>query len=151
MDWFAAGFPRGGRYAEVTRVGDVVREAPSCAAGDRVGDVRARHPAADTVLVTSNGTGDGVAHGVLRSQLEGDQDALAGDVMHLGPITYRANVLFEAPVHYMREHHLANVLVTTPEGVALGLLYLEDAQEYVHEGHEDDEDGHGEHEDAAGA
>lgn len=146
MDWFAAGLPRGGRYAEVTRVGDVVREAPSCAPGDRVGDVLTRHGARGSVLVTSDGTLEGVVHGVLRSQLEEHPDALAGDVMHLGPITYRANVLFEGPVHYMRKHHLDNVIITTPEGVALGLLYLEDALPHVHE-----DDGDGEHEEAAGA
>src|SRR5438477_12470916 len=57
MDWSAAGLPREGRLATVTRAGELARsEVPRCAPDERIEDVRARATAAgwDRAIVVND-------------------------------------------------------------------------------------------------
>lgn len=93
---------------------------------DTVADVRARVGASayGFALVTSR---RGTLLGRLRrAALEGDADAPAEAVMEAGPSTVRA----DTPVEELRERlaarGLRTAVVTTPDGVLLGVVRLED-------------------------
>src|ERR687894_1843776 len=89
-DWFACGLPREGASTEVPWVGDLIRgDVATCAPDARVGDVRDQVVASggDVCLVVNE-------HRVLAGLLRGDAlgkspDALAHEVMELGPRTIR--------------------------------------------------------------
>ena len=71
-------------------------------------------------LVTSTG---GVLFGRLRKAvLEGDADALAGDVMELGPSTVRPHLPLEPLLERLAERDLRTAIVTTPEGRLIGVV-----------------------------
>jgi CBS domain-containing protein len=70
-----------------------------------------------------------VVLGLLRSQeLDADPDAVAQHVMRAGPTTYRSNVPAGEAGARMLERRVDALLVTTPDGVLVGLLRREDAE-----------------------
>ncbi|HEV2458806.1 MAG TPA: CBS domain-containing protein [Ktedonobacterales bacterium] len=129
-DWLAWGLPREGRTAQVPTVGEVARrDVPTCGLADRVGDVKARAQAAglDVCVVVNERR---VVLGLLRSQeLEAsDPEAPAEQVMRAGPTTYRPNVPAREAAARMRAREVDVLTVTTPDGVLVGLLRREDAE-----------------------
>ena len=133
-DWFASGLPRAGRLANVPRAGDIARaDVPTCAPDERVGEVRTRmrDTGWGTCVVVNR---ERVVLGVLRKRsLGADPASAAADVMQPGPRTFRPDVLPEGPLRYMQERGLADVLITTSDGVLVGALRQEDAERHVRE------------------
>jgi CBS domain-containing protein len=128
-DWLAWGLPREGRTAQVPTVGEVARrDVPTCGLADRMADAKARAQAAgydECVVVNARR----VVLGLLRErELDTDPTATAEQVMRAGPTTYRPNVPAGEAGTRMRERRVDALLVTTPDGVLVGLLRREDAE-----------------------
>jgi CBS-domain-containing membrane protein len=133
-DWIAAGLPIEGDQANIPRAIDVVkREVPTCRPSDQIGDVRDQVEAAsdDVCIVT---TDDGIVLGRLRRRaLASDRGKAVHEVMESGPTTTRADAWLEGLVQRLYNAEVTSMLITTPEGTLLGVVYREDAEEYLAE------------------
>ncbi|HEY8489362.1 MAG TPA: CBS domain-containing protein [Dehalococcoidia bacterium] len=134
-DWFAAGLPREGREAGTPRAGDLARrDIPACLPDEGVGQAWERAQAAgwSACAVVDR---ERVVLGLLRARAltRSDPSVRVEDVMHPAPRTYRAGASLDGPVRYMRERGLDAVLITTPDGVLIGMLRRADAEPYVRE------------------
>jgi CBS domain-containing protein len=131
-DWKAAGLPVEGDSKPGLRVADAIAgDAPTCDVGQKVGEVRdlARAAGWETCVVVA---GDGVVVGRLRSPAwDTEADATVGEVMEPGPSTVRPDASLEPLVGRMRKKSTPQVLVTTPEGVLVGVLFFDDADRLV--------------------
>ena len=134
VDWFAAGLPMEGGLASVPTVGDIARgDVPTCAPGEKVGEVRGRVRGAgwDRCVVVNE---ERVVLGLLREkELASDPEATAEEAMRSGPTTVRPDTPAEKMAERMRKRGTASVLVTTPDGRLIGLLYRKDADRPAHE------------------
>ena len=127
-DWFAAGLPREGRDARVPRVADVAeREVETCRLDERAGDVRHRvgSDGGKPLIVVD---AERVVLGLVNS------DALAGDpaipveeVMDSAPVTFRPNIRAGEMPDYLKKQGVQHAIVTTSDGVLVGLLHLQPA------------------------
>lgn len=128
-DWFASGLPREGTKAQTPRAADVARrDVPTCRVEDDLKDVRERVRAAgwDTCIAINE---DGVVLGRLRKHtLEGEGESSVEAAMDPGPASYRPNVPIATMLDRLREAHAASTLITTSDGVLLGVLYRKDAE-----------------------
>ena len=122
-----AGLPVEGTSTLRPRLIDVVRrDVPTCALGERLGDVRDRVLAAgwDACVVVS---GQRVVLGLLRAkELQADPDLLVEVAMRPGPSTYRPFVSVEDMRRTMTERNLENSPVTTGDGKLVGLVRKQD-------------------------
>lgn len=127
LDWKTAGLPVEGTNAQQPRLVDVVRrDVPTCALGERVGDVRDRVAAAgwDACVVVSSGH---VVLGLLRAQqLKADPQQLVDQVMRPGPSTYRPFVSVAEMRGIMSDRNLESSPVTTSDGRLVGLVRRQD-------------------------
>jgi hypothetical protein len=93
QDWTGAGLPTEGTSAQRPRLADVARrDVPTCALGERLGDVCDRAAAAgwDACVVVSP---ERVVLGLLRArELSADPDLAVEQAMRPGPSTYRPSV-----------------------------------------------------------
>jgi hypothetical protein len=48
--------------------------------------------------------------------------------MEAGPTTYRPNKALDAIAEYMRKNERDEVLITTPEGQLIGIVYRQDVE-----------------------
>lgn len=123
VDWLARGLPREGDDADVPRAGDLARDDVVLARLDEpMREIRPRveHSPYGFALVASNG---GTLLGRLRkAALEGDPHARAEDVMEPGPSTVRASAPLDALRERLDEGGFTTAVVTTPEGVLLGVV-----------------------------
>ncbi len=134
VDWLANGLPVEGNLADLPRAGDVARsDVPTCRLTEIIGDVRARVQASDhTLCVVTND--EGVVLGRLGARaLRGDPKALVEDVMESGPTTTRPGDPLDAIKERLQNRRVGGMLVTTPEGRLVGLLYREDAEQLLGE------------------
>jgi CBS domain-containing protein len=122
-DWIAAGLPtvRAGKPSR--RVLDAVRlDVPTCDP-DTPAMLALQRAAAqgwDRCVVTA---GQGTVVGILRAgRISANEQARADEVMQPGPATIRAHEDLEATRLRMRERDVAHLLVTTPEGVLIGVV-----------------------------
>jgi Mg/Co/Ni transporter MgtE len=126
-DWFAAGLPREGRDARTPRVADIARrDVPTCRLDERAAAVRDRIRAeADgaCVVVDENRVVLGV---VSTDTLNAAPDTPVGEVMDASPVTFRPNVRTGELPDYLKTRRLARALVTTSDGVLIGLLRGDD-------------------------
>jgi CBS-domain-containing membrane protein len=125
-DWIAAGLPTEGTAAGRPRVTDVMDRAPAtCAPEEVVSEVVARvGSAAATVCVVVNERR--VVQGRLRLDRFDPGDARpAGDIMEPGPTTVRANADPAETIERMRRRGASTVIVSTPDGVLLGVVHAE--------------------------
>jgi hypothetical protein len=139
-DWFAAGLPREGTGSTLPRARDVVREAAAtCVLSDRVGEaaLRARAAGQTGCLVLTEGR---VLLGRVRD-LEADSDALVEEVMESGPTTVRSDDPLEPLVARLLARDVPQVIVTTSDGVLVGLLDRVEAEAHLAEGDRAEEDG----------
>jgi hypothetical protein len=131
-DWKAAGLPVEGSGNQSLRVDDATTgDVPTCDVEERASEVRDRVRAAgwDTCVVVA---GDGVVVGRLRSPAwDTELEASVGEVMEPGPSTVRPDASLEPLVGRMRKKKTPQVLVTTPGGVLVGVLFFEDADRLV--------------------
>ncbi len=128
-DWMAWGLPREGSSASVPTVGEVAsRDVPTCALGDTVGDARDRARAAGSDLCAVV-TGGRIVLGLIRGkQLDSDPGATVEEVMRPGPTTYHLDSKAPEAAQRMRERGVSALLVTSPDGVLVGVLRREDAE-----------------------
>lgn len=129
VDWLARGAPREGEQAAALRAAEAVRDdVVSCGLGDRLADVRPRVEASPYgfALVVSDG---GTLLGRLRRDaLDGALEATANDVMEPGPSTIRADTPLDTLRDRLEQRELTTAIVTTPEGVLLGVVRRADLE-----------------------
>ena len=139
-DWFAAGLPRAGTRAPLLRAKDVVREAAAtCRLTDRIGEAaeRARAAGQDACLVLTEG---GVVLGRVRGRaFDADPATPVETVMEAGPTTVRPDEPLEAFVERLRGRDVASVIVTSSDGILLGMLHREDAERRLAGGAEEEQ------------
>jgi rhodanese-related sulfurtransferase len=127
VDYLARGLPREGEKAEERRPIDVLRDdVVRCGLGDAADEVRERIDASPHGfgLVVSE---DQVVLGRLRrSSLDDAEGATAEDLMEPGPSTIRADKPIDALREQQRERDLKAAIVTTPNGVLLGVVRTAD-------------------------
>jgi Mg/Co/Ni transporter MgtE len=100
----------------------------TCSLSEPAGEVRARVEASPYrfALVVSK---TGVLLGRLRSAaLEGDPQRTAEEAMEPGPSTVRPDTVPDALAERLRSRDFRIALVTTPEGVLLGIVRREDLE-----------------------
>jgi CBS domain-containing protein len=121
-DWLAAGLPTEGRLSHEPRViGSADREVPTCHPDEAVRDVLARTANTGDVCIIVNLAG--VVLGRLRlAGLDSADARRADDVMEPGPVTVRADADLRETTQRMHARKVDSVIVTTPDGVLLGLL-----------------------------
>ncbi len=128
-DWFANGLPREGRQAGVPHAGDLARtDPPTCHLDDRAGDVyrRVRDSDWDMCVVVN---GRRAPLGLLSlDAMAKDPDATAEQLMEPGPATIRPSWTFEKTSEYLKERNQDRVLVTTSEGLLIGVYFQADAE-----------------------
>ena len=129
VDWFAAGLPMEGGLASVPTVGHIARrDVPTCTPGEKVGEVhgRIRGTGWDRCVVVNEGRG---VLGLLRvKELASDPAATAEEAMRFGPTTVRPDTPAGKMAERMQKRGTASVLVTTPDGELVGLMYRDDAE-----------------------
>ena len=146
VDWFAAGLPGEGKATTMTRIGDlVVRDVPTCALDEKVGEVRDRLGPDDVCLVVNDHrTVLGVVDG---EDLQADDDRAVSEVMQEGPSTIRPNVPALVLAPHLEGGAFPWGVVTTPEGELVGILRGSDLESWavdegeeqiaaLHEGHD---------------
>jgi len=123
VDYLARGLPREGEKADERRAGDVVRDdVVRCGPADTVDEVRERIESSPYgfALVVSE---DQVVLGrVRRSALDQAEGATAEQVMEAGPSTIRAKEEPDALRERLEDRDLRAAVVTTPDGVLLGIV-----------------------------
>jgi CBS domain-containing protein len=133
-NWLAAGLPSEGPEAATPCAGDVaIRNVPTCSLTERVGDARDRLQESGwkSCIVVND---EGVVLGRLRgAALEGNAEQTVEAVMEAGPTTIRPSEPLADLVKRMQEHRVGTIVVTTPEGVLIGVLRQEDGEKRLAE------------------
>jgi CBS domain-containing protein len=123
-DWGSYGLPRGGTQAEEPSAGDLARrDVPTATLGERLQEVRRRVLGAgwDTCIVVGE---DRVVLGRLgRKALRSEEDVSVEEAMTPGPSTKRPSIGASAAAELMRRKGLRTLLITTPDGRLVGVLY----------------------------
>jgi rhodanese-related sulfurtransferase/CBS domain-containing protein len=123
VDYLARGLPREGEKAGERRAVDAIRdEVVSCAPGEAIEEARTRIDSSPFGfgLVVNEG---GVVLGRLRrSLLQQSEGGVVEEVMEVGPSTVRANVRAEELRERLEQRELRCAIVTTPDGVLLGVV-----------------------------
>jgi arabinose-5-phosphate isomerase len=134
---FARSHPGGALGRKLlTHVGDVMRSgddvprvAPGASLSDLMREMSAKGLGA-TAVVDPAGRAIGIfTDGDLRRQVETGADLralTAGDVMHVGPRTLRAEALAAEAAELMEQHRITSVLVVDASGVLIGALSIND-------------------------
>ncbi|MDP3767001.1 MAG: CBS domain-containing protein [Dehalococcoidia bacterium] len=128
-DWTSTGLPTEGAAADTPRAADVARRAiATCRLTARLGDAQGRARDADeNVCIVVND--DDVVLGRMRGRrLGGDPETTVESAMEEGPTTVRADASLEEITERMRARNITSILVTTPEGRLIGVLYRKDAE-----------------------
>jgi Mg/Co/Ni transporter MgtE len=129
-DWLAHGLDVEGAGAGRPTVGRLARtDVVTCSLSEAAGEVRARVEASPYrfALVVSEG---GVLLGRLRgAALEGDPRRTAEESMEPGPSTVRPDTVPGKLAERLRSRDLRTALVTTPEGVLIGIVLREDLEQ----------------------
>jgi CBS domain-containing protein len=100
---------------------------PTCAADTPAGTAleQARSQGWDCCVVIA---GQRTVVGLLRAdKISAGDQAPAAEVMQPGPATVRAHEDLDATRQRMNEHHVAQLLVTTPDGTLLGVVGAADS------------------------
>ncbi|HEV2374479.1 MAG TPA: CBS domain-containing protein [Streptosporangiaceae bacterium] len=127
-DWIAAGLPTGRAGQPSRRVLDALRrDVPTCAPDAPAGPAlqQARAQGWDRCVVIA---GQRTVVGMLRADRTSvGEQALAAVVMQPGPTTVRAHEDLDVTRQRMNEHHVAHLLVTTPDGTLIGVVDAADS------------------------
>ena|SRR6266851_3640975 len=125
-DWMAAGLPTVRSGAHPPRVAEVMdRSVPTCEPSEVVADVMARLGSSGAQLcVVANDRH--VVQGRLRVDRLDPADARpAEQAMEPGPTTIRADDDLAETTERMRRRGIANLIVSDPDGVLLGVVHAE--------------------------
>ena len=126
VDWLAAGLPTERVEPAAPRVSLVLdTSVASCAPTALVKDLRVASAASEWVVVTE----ERVVLGRLRLDGDSDRDVTAEEVMHPGPTTVRAHEDLAKTWERMAARSVMSILVTTPEGVLLGVVHAPTSQQ----------------------
>jgi Mg/Co/Ni transporter MgtE len=129
-DWLAHGLDVEGSDAGRPTVGRLARtDAVTCSLHERAGDVRTRVEASPyrfALVVTEAGV---LLGRLRRTAMESDPQRNAEEAMEPGPSTVRPDAEPTKLAERLRTRNLRTALVTTPEGVLIGILRLEDLEE----------------------
>jgi CBS domain-containing protein len=129
-DWFAAGLPSEGKEANTPRVADVARrDVPTCRIDERVDTVRhrMREGGWDVCVVVGEHR---VVLGLVRAEALGvDANTPVEEVMQPSPVTFRPNLGVGQMPDYLKKQRIPRALVTTSDGVLIGLLRIEDVEQ----------------------
>ncbi len=132
MDWFAHGLAREGAANDEVWDSDLAEgDVPTCNLGEKLGRVQdtIRESTAGVCVVVNN---EQVVLGLLRKgalDLNADPDIHVEQIMECGPRTVRP---YEKPEHTIKSlKSRDSVLVTTSDGVLLGLLTRERVEDYL--------------------
>jgi Mg/Co/Ni transporter MgtE len=124
--------PREGRQANIPHTGDLARtDPPTCHLNDRVGDVydRVRASGWDMCVVIN---GQRVPLGALSLEaMATAPNTTAEQLMEPGPETIRPSWTFEETSEYMKKQTQDRVLVTTSEGLLMGVYFQADAERHM--------------------
>jgi Mg/Co/Ni transporter MgtE len=128
-DWSASGLPMESTRANEPTIGEAAwRDVPTCAPAEEVGAARERvHRAGwDRCVVVNE---ERVVLGLLREkELAAAREATAEEVMRNGPATFRPDEPVEKVRRRMRERGASSIVVTTPDGRLVGLVFRKDAE-----------------------
>ena len=127
--WLASGLPTEGPESATPRAGDVAdRDTLTCGLRDRLRDVRDRLRAAgSTICVVVDD--QRVVLGRVRGQaLDGDAEQTVEAVMEAGPTTVRPSEPLEALIGRMQARRVGSIIVSTADGVLVGVLPSEDGE-----------------------
>ena len=128
-DWKAAGLPIEGDAPTIQTVADAMRpDVPTCDPSEPIGLVGERVRAAgwdDCVVVDCT---DLVIGRLRSSAWDLDPELTAGDVMQSGPTTVRPNGPLDTLVKRMDKRPTPLVVVTTAQGILLGVVLRDDAR-----------------------
>jgi Mg/Co/Ni transporter MgtE len=124
-DWLAAGLPTDGEGRRGARVGDVMDPTVrTCRPDQRVGDVVQRLGGDWDICVVIND--NRIVQGRLRrDRLDTNDDRAVEDVMEPGPATVRADADLTDTTERMLRRGAKSLIVSTPDGVVLGVLRTE--------------------------
>ena len=118
VDWLAAGLPTVRADSSVLRALDAAdRDPPTCSP-----DAVLEGDPPDAVLVVNE-------HRIVLGRIwpgTAADGAVAEDVMEPGPTTVRAHEPLDELTKRMRSRHVAEMVVTTPEGRLVGVIRLDD-------------------------
>ena len=127
--WLAVGLPTEGVDAATLRAGDVAdRDAPTCAVHDRLGNVRDRLRAANATSCIVVNDQHVILGRVRGESLAGDAGQTVEAVMEAGPTTVRPSEPLDALIERMRQRKVGSIIVSTAEGVLVGVLRREDGE-----------------------
>jgi CBS domain-containing protein len=133
--WLTMGLPTEGPDAATPRAGDVAdRDIPTCALDDRLGDVRDRlRSTGQTSCIVVND--QRVILGRVRGEaLDGDAEQSVEAVMEAGPTTVRPSAPLDALIARMQKRKTGSIVVSTADGVLVGVLRREDGERRLAEG-----------------
>lgn len=123
VDWLAAGLPTERAEPAAPRVSLALDTTfPTCAPHALVSEVAETTGGGDCLVLND----DRVVLGRLRLNRSHDDDARAEDVMHAGPTTIRADANLSDTLERMRTRSVNSIVVTTQEGVLLGVVHAND-------------------------
>lgn len=115
VDWLAAGLPTVRAVPGAPRALDAADRSPQTCSPDTPVTTLGPGP----VVVVND---DGIVLGRVRAGDRDDIDLHAEEIMEPGPATVRANEPLHELVERMTLRHVAEMIVTTPEGVLLGVV-----------------------------
>lgn len=123
VDWMARGLPvEGARAGEKRALDYALAGEVTCSVGDAAGDVleRVRDSPYGFAVVTAD---DGTVLGLLDGEaLQAGPSVRAGEAMHLGPATHRANEAVDKLLERLERRELTVAVLTDPDGRLLGLV-----------------------------
>ena len=132
--WLTMGLLTEGPDADTPRAGDVAdRDTPTCAMHERLGDVRDRLRAAGeaSCIVVND---QRVVLGRVRGEaLDGDAEQTVEAVMEAGPTTVRPSERLDALIKRMQQRRASSIIVSTADGVLVGVLRREDGERRLSE------------------
>jgi CBS domain-containing protein len=129
-DWMAAGLPTEGDGAHGPRVSEVMeRSVPTCEPGEPVAEVVARVGlSGEGLCVVVNDRS--VVRGRIRlNRVEAADGRTTEEVMEPGPTTVRADADLAETTERMKRRGVSSLIVSTPDGVLLGVLHTESNKE----------------------
>ena len=122
MAWLAEGLPSEGSRPARQRVGALVREAATCGPDDPTSDLPDEPPGGVVVIVDP----DGIVLGSLQPTRLRGAHATALEVAQPGSSTVRPSIAAQELAESMDRNDESHVLVTTIEGMLLGIALRED-------------------------
>ncbi|MGI8516786.1 MAG: CBS domain-containing protein [Acidimicrobiia bacterium] len=128
-DWKAAGLPVEGAKDQPLRIADATRpDVPTCQPETPLGDIRSRLTDSGWEVCVVVDCDRVVIGRLLQCALGDDDHARAEHVMEPGPSTVRPDSLLQPLVARLDDRDVSHVLVTTPQGVLIGVLLPEEAK-----------------------